>query len=405
MELSPQQAVAADRVRSWLEDPATRSREPGVFRLFGYAGAGKSSLARTLASGVQGPVFYAAFTGKAALVMRRKGCAGAQTVHSLIYVPKDRCRRRLRDLEEQLRSEGDPDRRRELQALVDRERENAHRPSFSLNEASPLRGAALLVLDEVSMIAEAMATDLLSFGAPILALGDPAQLPPVGGRGYFTDPRQEPDTLLTEIHRQAEGSPVLQLATLIRAGAPVQEGDWGTSRVAPRGGVSLEDALKSHEQIIVGRNATRRAVNARARGLLHGPAVGPHPVPGDRIVCRRNDHEVGILNGQQFEVLLAESVDSARVLLTIRGLEEDHASPFQVEAHTDYFEGRSPAPWDVREAQCFDYAYAITCHTSQGSQWPSVCVVDESRCFSPDERRWLYTAVTRAENRVTIIRQ
>lgn len=80
MAWSPQQEAAIKAVRRWLADP-----DDQVFRLFGFAGTGKTTLARDLASGVDGGVLFGAFTGKAALVLRRKGCEGASTIHSMIY--------------------------------------------------------------------------------------------------------------------------------------------------------------------------------------------------------------------------------------------------------------------------------------------------------------------------------
>src|SRR6266849_11219178 len=84
---TPHQDAALTAASNWLK--ATRGRA-SIFRLFGYAGTGKTTLARHLAEGVDGKVLYAAFTGKAALVMRRKGCEGASTIHSLIYRPIER---------------------------------------------------------------------------------------------------------------------------------------------------------------------------------------------------------------------------------------------------------------------------------------------------------------------------
>ncbi len=82
---SPQQDEALSAVARWLKEKPGRGATPQVFRLFGYAGTGKTTLARHIAEGVSGKVSYAAFTGKAALVMRNKGCEGAGTIHSLIY--------------------------------------------------------------------------------------------------------------------------------------------------------------------------------------------------------------------------------------------------------------------------------------------------------------------------------
>ncbi len=70
---TPEQDQALKAAAAWLE---TRS-SPQIFRLFGFAGTGKSTLARHLAAHVDGPVSFAAFTGKAALVMRSKGCERA----------------------------------------------------------------------------------------------------------------------------------------------------------------------------------------------------------------------------------------------------------------------------------------------------------------------------------------
>src|SRR5262249_40875325 len=84
-QFTPHQETALNAVANWLNDgPGTRGT-PLLFRLFGYAGTGKTTLARHLAAHIDGEVKFAAFTGKAALVMRAKGCGGASTIHSLIY--------------------------------------------------------------------------------------------------------------------------------------------------------------------------------------------------------------------------------------------------------------------------------------------------------------------------------
>ena len=82
---TPHQDSALKAVADWLKAKPGRNGTPPVFRLFGYAGTGKTTLARHIADGVDGEVKFAAFTGKAALVMRNKGCDNASTIHSLIY--------------------------------------------------------------------------------------------------------------------------------------------------------------------------------------------------------------------------------------------------------------------------------------------------------------------------------
>ncbi len=76
MAWSVEQEWALAQVGAWL-----KRGEPQVFRLFGYAGTGKTTLARHIAEGVDGDVVFAAYTGKAALVMRAKGCVDAATIH------------------------------------------------------------------------------------------------------------------------------------------------------------------------------------------------------------------------------------------------------------------------------------------------------------------------------------
>ena len=173
-------------------------------------------------------------------------------------------------------------------------------PRFSLNLDSELRHAKLGVVDEGSMVDGRMGEDLESFGTRLLVIADPAQLPPVYGAGYFTS--REPDAFLDEIHRQALDSPILQLADLARHGRSLPYGQIGEGVDVRRyGDPSLEERALSAEMIIVGRNRTRHACNTKIRRLL-GRAGEIAPVPGDRAICLRNNHELGLLNGSTWTV-------------------------------------------------------------------------------------------------------
>ena len=176
-------------------------------------------------------MLYAAFTGKAALVMTRKGTP-ASTIHSLIYrvseaTPDEieRVKQEIAEIRAKLPTL-DPavrlfeeSRLRSLEIRLD----DIHKPRFVFNEQSIVRDAALIVLDEVSMVGDDMARDLLAFGKPILVLGDPGQLPPIKGEGAFT--KAAPDVMLTEIHRQAGESAIIRLATMARQGLPIPYGE------------------------------------------------------------------------------------------------------------------------------------------------------------------------------------
>ncbi len=200
MDWSAQQEKALREVADWIAEPGA----PQVFRLFGYAGTGKTTLARHIAGDVEGEVQFAAFTGKAALVLRSKGCGEARTIHSMIYRPKDL---------------------------------DSDEPSFVLNEDSPASKASLIVIDECSMVDEDLGRDLLSFGKKVLVLGDPAQLPPVKGGGFFTE--QQPDVMLTEVHRQAAGNPIIKLSMQVRAGERLALGEHGVLRVISRNAIDV----------------------------------------------------------------------------------------------------------------------------------------------------------------------
>ena len=184
---TPHQEQALQAAADWLKARPGQSGTPPVFRLFGFAGTGKTTLARHIAEAVDGEVKYAAFTGKAALVMRNKGCDDASTIHSLIY----------------------------------RTRESGNeQPSFELWDEAPASKAKLIVIDECSMVDAELGRDLLSFGTPLLVLGDPAQLPPIQGGGFFTN--AEPDAMLTEVHRQAQDDPIVRMSMDVREEPPAR---------------------------------------------------------------------------------------------------------------------------------------------------------------------------------------
>ncbi len=145
MQFSPQQDEALKAVSRWLKE----GRSP-VFRLFGYAGTGKTTLAKHFAEHVDGEVLFAAFTGKAAQVLRSRGASNARTIHSLIYRPRGE------------------------EAVEDEETgKTSIAPMFTINRQSPLAKAALIIIDECSMVDEQLGKDLMSFGTPVLVLGDP----------------------------------------------------------------------------------------------------------------------------------------------------------------------------------------------------------------------------------------
>jgi exodeoxyribonuclease-5 len=378
MKLSPQQDDALVAVSRWLKVAGT-GKGGLVFRLFGYAGTGKTTLAKKIAEDIGGSVLFAAFTGKAAQVMRNRGCANARTIHSLIYRP---------------RGEKPEEETGEMQ------------PAFALNRSSEVRNAKLVIIDECSMVDEKLGLDLLSFGTPILVLGDPGQLPPVksgeGGGGYFTE--HQPDVMLTEIHRQARENPIIQLAQTVREGGRPDYGRYGLSRVVGRDDIDADDVLAA-DQVLVGRNRTRHSFNRRIRTLKGFD--GLLPAAGDKLVCLRNSSEKGLLNGGLWRVTSIGTARGVTLNMLVKSEDEGpHGSSAKIRVLKAMFEeGPEAVGWDRRRrTDEFDYGYALTVHKAQGSQWDNVVLFDESYAFRDSRERWLYTAITRAAERITIVR-
>lgn len=392
---SPQQQNALDSVGRWL-----KSKNKPYFQLAGFAGTGKTTLAKHLAETVEGRVYFAAYTGKAAHVLTKAGASNVSTIHKLIYNPKDRSQQKLKDLQAeraQLLTQNPVPQTliKKVDAAIDFEKTNLARPMFQLNSESLLYGAGLLVVDEYSMIDEQMGEDLLSFECPILALGDPGQLPPVQGSPFF---KGKPDILLTEIHRQAQDNPIIWMSKEVREGNQLRAGSYGESRVmdirnTPK--EQLREMVLGTDQHLVGKNATRITTNNRTRELRG--YTKEIPEPGDKLVCLRNNHEIGLLNGQIWKTREAIQAED-RVVLKI---ENEDGVPIEVSAFPHYFHGTKPDYWEMKEAEHFDYGYALTVHKSQGSQWDNVLLFDE--WYSRDRTKWLYTAITRAAERIDIV--
>ncbi|WP_112664395.1 ATP-dependent DNA helicase [Microvirga flavescens] len=361
MSWSPQQDAALKAVAEWL-----RRGDRPVFRLFGYAGTGKTTLARHIAEGVDGDVAFGAYTGKAALVLRSKGCENASTIHSLIY--------RSRESDE-------------------------GGPQFVLNRQSPAAKVDLIVIDECSMVDEELGRDLLSFGQPVLVLGDPAQLPPVKGGGFFTE--AEPDVMLTDVHRQAQDNPIIHLSMKVREGGRLERGSYGESRVIGRREIDA-DMVMGADQVLVGLNKTRRLYNTRLREL--NGYRDPMPAAGEKLVCLRNDKTKGLLNGGTWKIHALRGLRNDFVRMDVVA-DDDGRKPVEVAVHKAFFEGGEEdlAYTLRRESDEFTFGYALTVHKAQGSQWNDLMLFDESYAFREHRSRWLYTGLTRAAEKVTVV--
>lgn len=394
MQLTSTQSSAISKVSEWFKNKTG----PQVFRLFGYAGTGKTTLARHFAEGIK-EVCYAAYTGKAALQMHKSGCLGAQTVHSLCYKLVQPDKEHIAKLEEKFYSTDDPKIWKELL--------EARRPHFVLNDDSPLTSAKLLILDECSMVDEEMGQDLLSFGCKILVLGDPMQLPPIKGTGFFTS--DIPDVLLEEIHRQAADNPIIAMSMEVRRTGRIPPWNSGAARVSGATAITI-DKLQQYSQIICGTNKTRHKANAKMRASYGFTSI--YPEKGDRLIALRNYRKEGIFNGMFGEVQeVGELKGNFSLPLTIE-LETGKTQEMLPTLYPRFEEFRNPqaikqVPWQIQQGLYdFDYGYAITVHKAQGSQFDDLLLIDDGMfSWEPSMRqRWLYTAITRASQTFTYVK-
>lgn len=366
IEFVDEQQEALKRIFEWAHSNCT----PQVFKLFGPAGTGKTTLAKVLGTSKL-RVLYCAPTGKAAFRLRQLGCPGARTLHSVLYVPTEH-------------------------------RDRNNNPVFRDRPTEELLEADVVAVDESSMVDTQLGTDLLDSAKKVLILGDPYQLPPVNGPQLFSG---EPDFMLTQVHRQAAGNPIIQAATHVRnqaaGGIPQGSNEIGRFNIIP--GFKEAGAQDYVDQILVGKNTTRvrvnQAVRAR-RGIL-----GPHPEKGEKLVCVRNNPTHGLYNGSTWTVLdIGAPSASGKFTVELENT-DDPTDIVKISSHHHVLtEKVVPTDFPLEDHWgLFHYGYALTVHKAQGSQWPKVLLYNEAAIFRDASWRWMYTGITRAQVEMYLI--
>jgi len=361
LDLSTDQVDALQKIQDWI-----KGRICHQLTLGGYAGTGKTTLLKQVRKNFDGSTAVMSLTGKAVSVLVKKQVPAA-TIHSSIY----------------------------HFSLVNK------KPVFYLRakiEDEP----ELIIVDEASMVSTDLYDDLLSFDIPILWVGDHGQLEPIGKNpGLMKDP----EIKLEKIHRQEEGNPIVAFAEAVRQGEEPKPGlclqitdphlvDVDTIKIVQKKDLTTEQ-LWNADQIICAMNRTRVIFNQYVR-KMHELNL-KHPEVGDKVICLKNNRIQGVYNGQQ-GIIKSITPDSIGIYVA----EIDIGDPDRnfigkiLKAQFNRVKGLATVPKGVKGVTHWDYGYCITCHKSQGSEWPSVIVVEEP-CDLWSMPRWRYTAVTRAE--------
>jgi exodeoxyribonuclease V len=406
MSLTSSQQFALDKINKWLKSSTQ------CFYLAGYAGSGKTFLLQHFINSLSRAPLCVCPTGKAASVLQKKLTnAIVGTIHSKLYCPVTPNEHKLEELIAALIANPE---NKILQEAVDNEKRFLAEKglNFSLNDDHGIQVGELVICDEASMVTGKIHSDLCATGAKILFVGDPMQLPPVKDSGFFDV--NTPDVMLTEVQRQALENPILKLAMQVRKGEePDYNFDWsnehGICRRIPRNTLDEKSWLCA-DQVITGKNITRQGINKFFRNKLI--RSGWVPKDGEKLVCLKNSKYNGMyfINGVQATAVGSFTVDNEFNTLTGNVLWEGIlAKDLPIYSHpleSHYNASSVEEPYSSRDGLVeLDFAYAITCHKSQGSEFDNVIIADDQMQINNYEfrKRWLYTACTRAVHNLTWI--
>ena len=363
----------------------------------GYAGTGKSTLVQFIIAALNlepEQVAYVTFTGKAASVLRHKGCPNAMTAHKLLYYSS-----RLPN------------------------------GKYMFSPRKTLEGDfKLIVVDEISMLPKDLWELLLTHKTYIIALGDPFQIPPIDKKAdnHVLD---TPHVFLDEIMRQAQESEIIRFTMAIRNHEPLPYFKGKEMQVIPER--ELVDGMYHWaDQIICATNRRRHEINNYMR---QATGKGAEPEPGDKVIALSNKWDIldvsgsnALVNGtigtlgdfvcttQSFPIY---GIPDTPVLISQLIVEEDEVFEDLIIDYTALKEGK---PFLTNEQSYrvwrnsltrplepieFNYGYAITGHKAQGSQWDKVLVFEENFPFDREEHaRWLYTCCTRPSEKLVLVR-
>lgn len=353
-----------------IAEAIVNSREHRI-TLAGLAGTGKTTVTGDVYeqwTRMGRRVIVMAPTGKAAHVLRTKGVP-ATTIHHVIYHYRGK--------------------------FIDEKDEE----QLVFVDNGKIIDAEHFIVDEASMVSLRQREDIENKGVSTLWVGDPGQLQPVKSppNGLFTKPTH----ILREIHRQAANSPIVRWAHALRKGQKLTEPFEGISHVKCDHGGATFVAKKmidlEIDRMIVKTNTQRVALNNAYRAIrgFHGVLA-----VGDEIICCLNNKLLGCVNGEIFTVLSIRQSTANWTEALLCSNDLGYTTVARVWNSQFGKEKKTEEEVEIKYMLA-DYAYAITCHKFQGSSAEHVGIAAKGYC-GDDDRRWNYTAATRAEKSVTV---
>lgn len=392
-----------------------KDKDRRVYHLRGRAGTGKTTISSAVRDRFDDLRWIAlAYTGKAASVLRSKHWDNAATINSKLTLPGIASRARLNawkvELEQTIAQANTldaslpaavklEDHIDELKKKISAEETALQSPVFIYNQETELLDYDVIVVDEGSMIGDQLGEYLMRVvneaGSKLIVMGDDNQLPPVKSHAYFMDVKA--DFTLTKIERQREGDPILHLADLALERKPLPLGAYGDSRVISK--LDVDECLAC-DQMLVGMNDTRIYFNRRLRELRGYTDIVE---VGEKLMCLANSKE-GYFNGTIWYVqeVYDYSANIQRIMVRLSS-DDDHEEDRNAWLHVSCLETGEKVDWrDAAGAQSMVSAQAVTVHKFQGSQGKHIVLMDESRTARADAHRWLYTGITRAQERISI---
>lgn len=396
--LTDEQEQIIEQGVDWFYNQSTQ-----LFEIDGEAGTGKSVVLHEIVNRLnlfESEYMPMAYTGQAAIIMRVKGFENSKSIHSSLY--------RLELIPAKNRDHIDDPFVINTELNTDK---FVH--VFRKLNKTDLYGIKLFIIDEAWMVPDKMKSDIMSFGIKVIAAGDSGQLPPVMGNPAFLTGYNVHH--LTKLMRQNETSAIVYLAHRARYGKPINCGIYGNEALVIEDKDVSSEMLLNSQHVICGTNKSRDFFNTRIRNLK-GIST-PYPVVGDRIICRNNDWNmtvanIALANGLQGIVLTPLDISnfSKEDVINIDFLTDLVNIPFySVDINARYI----ISPYDVRtqiknskyvKGELFEYAYAITTHLSQGSEYDQGIYYEEF-LRQNIQNQLNYTAITRFKHKLIYIKR